>query len=212
LLDENRERLELVASYGLSEKYLREIIIVFDDMGSLEIREGEVVAYGTETGAFVRLDDLNADFAFGNIDRSIIMSPQKINARAVLPITLIEEVLRGYSVDYLLYANNFEDVDEEHPYLERFESLEEAIHVFREGARMAKGTTTEKGLVHSYFANVFGPTQFRELHEPIAKRFFEKMFDSGVYVGQLRTRLGIAGLEREGPEAAAKALFEMVRG
>ena len=202
----------LEAFRGLSETYLREFIIVFDDMGSLEIEEGKIAGYGTETGAFVRLDDLNADFAFGNIDRSIIMSPQKINARAVLPITLIEEVLRGYGVDYLLYANNFEDVDDEHPYLERFESVEEAMHVFREGARMAKGTTAEKGLVHSYFANVFGPTQYRELHEPIARRFFNEMFKSKIYVGQMRTRLGIPGLEREGPEAAAKALFEMIRG
>jgi len=202
----------LEAFRGLSEKYLREIVIVFDDMGSLELRDGKIAAYGTETGAFVRLDDLSADFAFDNIDRSIIMSPQKINARAVLPITLIEEVLRGYEVEYLLYANNFEDVDEEHPYLEQFENVEDAIHVFREGARMAKGTTTEKGLVHSYFANVFGPTQYREIHEPIAKRFFNEMFNSGIFVGQLRTGLGIAGLEKEGPERAAKALFNLIRG
>ena len=33
----------------------------------------------------------------------------------------------------------------------------EAIEVFKRGARMAKGTTTEKGLVNSYFANPFGP-------------------------------------------------------
>lgn len=196
----------------LGEKYLREITIIFDDMGSLELSDGKIAAYGTETGAFVRLDDLKPDFAFCNIDRSIIMSPQKINARAVLPITLIEEVLRGYGVDYFLYANNFEDIDEDHPYLERFSSIDEAIHLFREGARMAKGTTAEKGLVHSYFANVFGPTQYRELHEPIAKRFFEKMFDSGIFVGQLRTRLGIAGLESEGPETAARALFEAIKG
>ncbi|MDT8317526.1 MAG: phosphoenolpyruvate carboxykinase [bacterium] len=202
----------LEAFRGLSEKYLREFIIVFDDMGSLEIEEGKIAGYGTETGAFVRLDDLSVDFAFDNIDRSIIMSPQKINARAVLPITLIEEVLRGYPVDYLLYANNFEDVDEDHPYLEKFISPDEAIHVFREGARMAKGTTNEKGLVHSYFANVFGPSQYRSLHEPIAERFFTKMFKSGLYVGQMRTRLGIPGLEKDGPEAAARALLKLIQG
>ena len=201
----------LEAFRRLGEKYLREIIIVFDDMGSLEIKEDRIAAYGTETGAFVRLDDLNADFAFGNIDRSIIMSPQKINARAVLPITLIEEVLKGYRVDYLLYANNYEDVDDEHPYLERFQSVDDAIHVFREGARMAKGTTSEKGLVHSYFANVFGPAQYKDIHEPIAERFFEDMFRRGIVVGQMRTRLGIPGLEKDGPEAAAKALFELIR-
>ena len=202
----------LEAFRSLSERYLKEITIVFDDMGSLELEDDRIVAYGTETGAFIRLDDLSLDFAFGNIDRSIIMSPQKINARAVLPITTLKEILHGYKVDYMLYANNYEDVDEERPYLERLLSVEEALHVFREGARMAKGTTMEKGLVHSYFANVFGPSQYKEMHEPIAKRFFEKMFALGIPVAQLRTRLGIPGLEKEGPRMAAKALFEAIRG
>jgi len=201
----------LEAFRSLSDEYLKEMSIVFDDMGSLEMEGDRVVAYGTETGAFVRLDDLNQDFAFGNIDRSIIMSPQKINARAVLPITTMEEIIHGYDVDYLLYANNYEEVDDEHPFLEKLPSSEEALNLFRAGARMAKGTTMEKGLVHSYFANVFGPSQCKEMHEPIARRFFTKMFASGIPVLQLRTRLGIPGLEKTGPETAARALFELVR-
>ena len=32
-------------------------------------------------------------YAFGQIDRAIIMSPQKVNARVVLPVTTLEEVL-----------------------------------------------------------------------------------------------------------------------
>ena len=34
-------------------------------MGSLQIREGEVVGLGTEIGAFVRLDDLQPGYAYG---------------------------------------------------------------------------------------------------------------------------------------------------
>ncbi len=48
--------------------------------------------------------------------------------------------------------------------------------------------------------------------QPISERFFEEMFNSGVFVGQLRTRLGIPSLEKEGPDEAAKALFEVIRG
>jgi hypothetical protein len=75
---------------------------------------------------------------------------------------------------------------------------------------MAKGTTTSTGLVHSYFANIFGPPQYRKLHEDLAKKVFHIAFDTGVYVGQLRTRLGIEGYENQGPLEAAKALFREI--
>lgn len=38
-----------------------QIDTIIDDMGSLDIIDGHVVAFGTETGAFVRLDDLPPD-------------------------------------------------------------------------------------------------------------------------------------------------------
>jgi|TARA_B100000315_G_scaffold89412_1_gene82137 hypothetical protein len=195
----------------LGEKYIRDMTIIFDDMGSLELsKDGKIKAYGTETGAFVRLDDLQPGFAFGNIDRSIIMSPQKTNARAILPVTTLKEVLQGYPVDFLLYANNYEEVDDAHPFFDEFHSVDKALEVFREGARMAKGTTTEKGLVHSYFANIFGPPQYEDLHEKLAIKYFEALFGSGVRIAQLRTRLGIPGFETKGPESAAEALFEVI--
>ncbi len=49
----------------------------------------------------------------------------------------------------MLYANNYEEVNESHPIIERFATPDQALAVFREGAAMAKGTTTSKGLVHS---------------------------------------------------------------
>jgi energy-coupling factor transporter ATP-binding protein EcfA2 len=197
----------------LAKEYIRDMTIIYDDMGSLEItEEGEIKGYGTEVGAFVRLDDLQPGYAFGVIDRSIIMSPHKINARAVIPITTLREILKGYKVDYFLYANNYEEVDDSHPIFEEFSSMEKALTVFREGARLAKGTTTEKGLVRSYFANIFGPIQYKELHEGIALRYFNKLFENKVKVGQLRTRLGIPGYERKGPEKAAQELIKIIKG
>ena len=107
----------------LGDEYINELRIIADDMGSLEIDEQQKVVrgYGTEVGAFVRLDDLQKGYAFGQIDRTIIMSPQKVNARVVLPVTPLEEILHGYPVNIILYANNYEEVDEDHPLLEQFQ-------------------------------------------------------------------------------------------
>ncbi len=195
----------------LGDEYIRDMIIVADDMGSLEIDpNGRIMGYGTETGAFVRLDDLQQGYAFGQIDRAIIMSPQKINARAVLPVTTLANVLRGYPIDFLLYANNYEEIDKNHPIIERFSSCGDALRVFREGTTMAKGTTTSTGIVHTYFANIFGPAQYQDLHDRLAFKYFQAAFDNGIFVGQIRTRLGLLGWETKGPEEGAKTLFDLI--
>ena len=195
----------------IGEDQIEEMIIIADDMGSLDIdQEGNVIGYGTEVGAFVRLDDLQPGYAFGQLDRSIIMNPNQVNARVVLPVTTYEHVMKGYSVDMVLYANNYEEIDEEHPIIERLTTPEAALHIFREGTAMSKGTTTSTGLVHTYFVNIFGAIQYKTVHEEIAKRFFEAFFKKDIFVGQLRTRLGIAGWEQKGPEEAAQALLAMI--
>ena len=195
----------------LAQTQLRELKVVADDMGSFDIGpDGTLIGYGTETGAFIRLDDLQQGYAFEQIDRAILMSPQKINARVVLPVTTLQEVLHGYPVHFLLYANNYEQVDSSHPVLERFERPNRALEIFREGAAMAKGTTTATGLGHCYFANIFGPPQYKEPHDELARQVFQQAFAKGVYVGQLRTRLGIPGFEAEGPRQAAQALLEVI--
>jgi len=203
------ESLEAFRTLGAGR--IREMRIVADDMGSLSVSpEGKLRGFGTETGAFVRLDDLQLGYAFGSMDRAIFMSPQKVNARVVLPVTTLDEVLAGYPVDFLLYANNFEPVAEGQPVLERFPDLETALEVFSAGKAMSKGTTSSTGLTGSYFANPFGAPQFRELHEVLARRTFEAAFAAGVYVGQIRTRLAIPGMESEGPHAVASALLEVL--
>lgn len=195
----------------LAETQLRDLRVIADDMGSFDINaDGTLLGYGTETGAFIRLDDLQQGYAFEQIDRAIIMSPQKVNARVVLPVTTLHEILCGYPVHFLLYANNYEQVDPVHPVLERFDDADRALNVFREGAAMAKGTTTATGLVHSYFANIFGPPQCQEPHDKLAQKVFQTAFANGIFVGQLRTRLGIRGMETEGPKQAAQALLEMI--
>lgn len=205
------ETLEAFRTMG--EDRIEEMTIIADDMGALDIgQEGVIIGYGTEVGAFVRLDDLQPGYAFGQLDRSIIMNPSQVNSRIVLPVTTYENVMEGCPVDMVLYANNYEETDEEHPIIERLDDPEGALHVFREGTAMSKGTTTSVGLVHTYFVNVFGAVQYKALHDDIARRFFQAFFRKGIFVGQLRTRLGIPGWERKGPEQAAQALLEMIAG
>lgn len=195
----------------LGHEHIRGLTIIADDMGSLAIgSDGELLGYGTEIGAFVRLDDLGPGFAFGQIDRAIIMSAHKVNARAIIPVTNMANVLKGYKVDYILYGNNYEVVDNENPVVESFSSCEEALSVFRKGTVMAKGTTTASGIGHSYFANPFGPPQYRELHDNLAHQYFEAAFAQQIFVGQIRTRLGIPGWESTGPQESAKALFSLI--
>ena len=197
----------LEAFRSLSEDYISEMTIIFDDMGVVKIEDGKAMGYGTETGAFVRLDDLDPGYAFKEMDRSIFMNPDKINARLVMPVATYEEITRGYKIDMFLYANNYNDGEE----LEYFNSMEEALPTFRDGARMAKGTTTEKGLVKSFFANPFGPVQKQKETEVLLDKYFSNFFETGVKVGQLRTRLGIKGKEKNGPLKAAEKLLEAIK-
>ncbi|MBW6499875.1 MAG: hypothetical protein K0B05_00645 [Bacteroidales bacterium] len=195
----------------LGESQIREMTIIADDMGSIEIDPSELpVGYGTETGAFLRLDDLQPGYAYGHLDRSIIMNPSQVNARIVIPVTRYETIIKGHRIDYILYANNYEEIDDEHPVIERFDNPEKALDIFRAGVVMSKGTTTSSGLVHSYFANIFGPPEYKELHDAIAARFFENFFRNDVFVGQMRTRLGIPGHETSGPREAATELLRII--
>lgn len=203
------ESLEALRLLGGSR--VRRIRVVADDMGSLRVSDdGRLLGYGTEIGAFVRLDDLQQGYVFGQVDRAIIMSPHRTNARVVLPVTTLAEVLAGAPVDFLLYANNYEPVGPDTPAIEPFPSAERAFEVFREGQAMSKGTTTATGLTRCYFANIFGPPQYLERHDQLARRVFEAAYASGVYVGQIRTQLGIAGMEMAGPQTAAEALLELI--
>ncbi len=191
---------------------IQEILIVADDMGSYSLRsDGKIVGYGTEMGAFVRLDDLQAGYAFGQMDRTIIMNPDQVNARVVLPVTRYEYLIEGIPVDAILYANNYETVDSDHLSIEQFKTPADALKVFRRGAVMSKGTTTSTGIVENYFANIFGPVQYQSAHEAIAERYFNAFFTNGLYVGQLRTMLGIPGQEQTGPKNAALALLDLIR-
>jgi hypothetical protein len=203
------ETLEALIHIG--DEYIQDIVIIADDMGSIEIGDRKsLLAYGTEIGAFLRLDDLMPGYAFKRLDTAIIMSAAQTNARIILPVTTYKTIMKGHKIDFVLYANNYEEPDETKPLLEQFKNAEDAITVFKEGKVMSKGTTTTTGITKTYFANIFGPLQYMELHDEIAERYFQEFFSKGIFVGQMRTRLGIPGWERKGPEASAYELLHKI--
>ena len=61
------ETLEAVRMIAGDE--IKDMKTIFDDMGTLALEHGEIRAYGTEIGAFVRLDDLDSGYAYRTIDR-----------------------------------------------------------------------------------------------------------------------------------------------
>ncbi len=205
------ESLEAFRQIGGEE--IEDITIIADDMGSLVHQmDGKVVGYGTETGAFIRLDDLQPGYAFGQMDRTIIMSPDQVNARVVLPVTTYNTIMRGYPIDVVLYANNYKEVPDGESTISWFDNAKDALNVFRAGNVMSKGTTTTTGLTATYFANVFGPQQYQDVHEKIATEYFDALFKSGARVGELCTQLGINGNEQSGPVRSARDILELAKG
>lgn len=196
---------------SLAKEYIRDMTVIFDDMGSFRLIDDKVLAYGTEIGAFVRLDDLDSGYAFKQIDRSIFMNPDKINARLIMPVADHKQIMEGYPVDFFLYANNYDKLEEDEKSISLFKSKEEAIKVFKAGSRMAKGTTTEEGLVKSYFANPFGPYQKQEMCDKLIDQYFDVLFKNKIKVGTIRTQLAIANMETDGPKKSARELFEIIK-
>ncbi|MFA6074408.1 MAG: hypothetical protein WCV63_01140 [Negativicutes bacterium] len=202
------ETIEAIREIG--GQSINSMQIIADDMGSLEISGNAVVGFGTEIGAFLRIDDLRPGYIYGKMDRAIIMNPTQTNARVIYPVATIEDIIAAHSIDFVLYANNYELTNTSTPAIERFEDVGTALAAFRSGQAMSKGTTNLSGMTHAYFANVFGPDQYRELHDPLSDKYFTFFFDCGIYVGQLRTQLGIPGLEFDGPKKSAKALLDLI--
>lgn len=181
--------------------------VVFDDMGVFFEKNGHVVANGTETGAFVRLDDLDNGYAYQKMDRAIFMNPDQTNARVVLPVADHETITTDHPVDMLLYANNYEKNELG---IRLFDSVEEALTIFCRGMRKAKGTTSEQGLVESFFANPFGPVQKRKQTENLLEHYFKRLFEDGIPTGEIHTELAIEGFEVDGPKRAAQRLLELL--
>lgn len=202
---ETIEVLKNLNNTEIGDLRIERMDVVFDDMGSLHIADGHVYAKGSETGAFVRLDDLDKGTAYRDMERSIFFNPETSNARVVSPISTYELISRDHPVSMVLYANNYDEKIGVH----RFQDIAEAKKVFCEGKRFALGTTQEVGLSSTYFANPFGPMQQQDKCNVIMDRIFGQLYDDGVYVGEIYTNLGTA--HKENLRESGKELLEILK-
>lgn len=199
------ETIEALQNLGNDEIIDQEII--FDDMGSLHLEEGELYAQGTEIGAFVRLDDLDKGSAYRDMDRSIFFNPESSNARVVLPAASYQSIVSNHRIDMFMYANNYTDSRG----LRKIDSLDEAKAIFVEGKRFALGTTQEKGISTTYFANPFGPMQRQADCDKIIDQLFVELFNKNIFVGEIYTCLGLPDKGDNGLAIAGKQLLETIK-
>lgn len=186
---------------------IKDIEVVFDDMGTIHLEDGIPYGQGTEIGAFIRLDDLDPGTPYRDMDRSIFMNPESSNnARVITPAAPYEVVAMNHRIDLFAYANNYDDKLGLH----RFEKIEDAKATCVEGKRMAKGTTQEVGISTTYFANPFGPMQQQDVCDPLIDKMFTALRDNGVFVGEIYTHLGLSKENRDGINLAAKQLLDFI--
>ena len=198
------ESIEALKNAG--KDVIKDIEVVFDDMGTIHLEDGVPYGQGTEIGAFIRLDDLDPGTPYRDMDRSIFMNPESSNnARVITPAAPYEVVAENHRIDLFAYANNYDDKNG----LQRLD-IDAAMATCKEGKRMAKGTTQEVGISTTYFANPFGPMQKQEVCEPLIMQMFEAMRDNGVFIGEIYTHLGLDKENREGINIAAKELLEFI--
>ena len=186
---------------------IKDIVVIFDDMGTIHLEDGTPFGQGTEIGAFIRLDDLDPGTPYRDMDRSIFMNPESTNnARVITPAAPYEIVATNHKIDLFAYANNYDDKLG----MNRFDDMADAKAVCKEGKRMAKGTTQEIGISTTYFANPFGPMQQEEVCEPLIDQMFDALQKNGVFVGEIYTHLGLDKENREGINIAAKQLLDFI--
>ncbi len=178
--------------------------VIFDDMGSFQVKDGRVVAQGTEIGAFIRLDDLDKGSPYKTMDRSIFMNPESVNARVVIPVSPYSMIIENHPVHYFFYANNY--VNEIG--LKTVKHANELKSVFIEGKRMALATTHEVGISTTYFANPFGPMQDQVNCDPLIDYYFEQLDQSNVIVGEVYTGLGLKDASENHLNLTAQILLD----
>src|SRR5690554_4302706 len=200
------EIIEEITNLGGQE--IDHIDVIFDDMGVFRINDnGNIMAQGSEIGAFVRLDDLDRALPYQAMDRSIFMNPESTtNARVIIPVTDFDTVQSDHKVDYFLYANNYDAKIG----VQFFGSANEGKDTFIEGKRMAKGTTHEMGLTYSFFANPFGPLQKEDVCRPLIDKFWDQFESSNVKVGEVYTNLGVEDRTEESLKDSARAVLELI--
>ena len=72
------------------------------------------------------------------------------------------------------------------------------LKVFTKGKRKAIGTTGEKGLVSTFFANPFGPCQRKEKTITLIDYYFNFLKTNNIPIGVIYTQLGFEDKKSQG--------------
>ncbi len=170
----NRREEILAAVRSFDFGAVVEMNSVTGDTGSLRINDtGSVVGYGTECGSLLRLDTLQEDDAVKQMDRAIFMNPLTSDGWVLLPVNTIEEVLKGYGLDLLLFISDPEETSAANPPVEMLEDSEQALRVFC--------------VLHNHLFSSSGLQQYERLYEELAGNTFRAALQSGCKIAHFRS-------------------------
>lgn len=167
-----------------NEPYITEMLVKADDMGRARLEkdadgQNQIIFYGTETGAFACLDGFSEHAKLQMKGREIgYNNDSGSNARQIVPVATVSEVMTGHPLDGLMYNNNFNIIEKGAPTIHSDMPVMEAIDHFRKGERVAAGSTqTHRGKKEiSYWANPFPLLEDSDgtiLHPDLHKQYME---------------------------------------
>lgn len=179
--EENSGKSEIMdALMHLCDKRQIPYTKIFDDQGTLHYLDNEIVATGTEIGAYIHGDALPRERILTNVFSSVLVK-EDTSTHFLTPFTNYEETCRFHKVDILLYLDNYEKAKG----IKQIDDLEAAFQIFHSGKYRGHG---KKQPSYSPFFNPLGPYQNKELAGSILRQFLSYIFLSSIYVGILFTR------------------------
>ena len=95
------------------QPYITEMLVKADDMGRAVLESDknnvmQLMFYGTEVGAFACLDGFSEHAKIQMLGREVGYNKESgSNARQIVPVASVEEVMTGHPLDGLMYNNNF---------------------------------------------------------------------------------------------------------
>ena len=201
---ETIEALRTLSNEVRTDKSIRRIEMVFDEIGSLRISADGAVARGSAIGSLERINDLWPDI-YRDIEKGIFINLQKDDPKVLLPITGYEMVNSDHPVDMVLYANNYQ----ERIGLQRFTDYRDCRRCLLEGRHAVSSSEGQPQLVETSFANPYIPEEKKEQYLAIMDEVFGRMYEDGVFVGQLFTNLACG--RKEDLAESARCLWDLLR-
>lgn len=153
---------------------------IFDDQGTLHYLDNEVVATGTEIGAYIHGDALPRERIFANVFSSVLVH-EHTTTHFLTPFTTYEETCCFHKVDILLYLDNYAKTKG----IKQVHDLEEAYQIFYNGKHLKHGDIHPS---YSPFFNPLGLHQNEEQASLILRQFLTYIYLNNLYLGILYTR------------------------